>query len=315
MVKVYLAGKNGLLGSFLYQDLQASACDFVATSSHELDLRDRAAVRAFFDHHRPSHTILSAARTGGLLANQNVPLEFLEDNISIQQNVFNAAYEFNCKTVIFIASSTVYPEAASQPFDESALFSGKLHPSIASYGYAKLLGVHSAQIYNNYCGMDIRCIIPCNLYGPTDKFDAKNKHVIPALIDKFLHAKMLGSRFVEILGSGLARREFLYAADASNFIINYCINTSSGQWLKACHPENFCINIGAEDDVKIRDLVEKIRVLTQYSGEIRYKYDKNDGILAKKVSCKRARSLGWRPKVPLEIGLARTIEMREGALK
>ena len=310
MNKIYLAGERGLLGTCIKKRLIDQEIDHVSTNSHDLDLRDASSVDNYFEKHRPSHTILSAAKTGGLFSNQRSPLDFIEDNLKIQFNVFKAAYNSNCKKVTFVASSTIYPESAIQPYKEEALFTGKLHSSIASYAHAKLIGIHAAKIYNEQFDMDIRCIIPCNLYGPSDKFDAENKHVIPALIDKFIEAKELGLPAVSMHGSGRARREFLYAEDAAKFIVDINLNLETEKWLHHSDPGHFSINLGCKNDIEISELAKEISDLVGYEGNILFNIDQNDGALTKKVDASRAFSLGWQANTPLQLGLRKTLEAR-----
>ncbi|MDB2332739.1 NAD-dependent epimerase/dehydratase family protein [Amylibacter sp.] len=310
MTKIYLAGVNGLLGSSIKESLSQTNFNYVTSSRSELDLCDEIAVFNFFDRERPTHTIFSAAKTGGIFSNQNSPLEFIEDNLKMQFNVFRASEKFGCKAVTFIASSTIYPESATQPFDEGSLFSGKLHDSIASYGYAKLIGIHTATVYNNKYNMDIRCVIPTNLYGSGDKFDGDNKHVIPALIDKFLTAKEMNKSTVSLHGTGKARREFLYSDDAAEFIVNVNLNLSKEKWRSVCDPKTYSINLGATEDITIANLAKKIASLVGYGGDILFDIDTNDGVVSKKVSIRKIQQLGWMPKTLLDIGLNKTIQNR-----
>ena len=309
-MNIYLAGERGLLGTCIKKRLIEQEIDHVSTNSHDLDLRDESSVHSYFEKHRPSHTILCAAKTGGLFSNQRSPLDFIEDNLKIQFNVFKAAHSTNCKKVTFVASSTIYPESAIQPYKEEALFTGKLHSSIASYAHAKLMGIHAAKIYNEQLDMDIRCVIPCNLYGPSDKFDAENKHVIPALIDKFIQAKELGLSSVYLPGTGRARREFLYAEDAARFIVDTNLDLNKEKWVDRADPEYFSMNLGYMNDIEISELAKEISDLVGYDGKILFNIDQNDGALTKKVDASRAFSLGWQANTTLQLGLRKTLEAR-----
>ena len=222
--KVYVAGHRGMVGSAIVRALQARGYDNIVTrTSKEMDLRDQAAVRAFFDAERPAYVFLAAAKVGGIVANNSFPAEFIRDNLAIQTNVIHAAYLAGVQRLLFLGSSCIYPKLAPQPMPESALLTGPLEPTNRPYALAKIAGIEMCWSYNRQYGTRYLAAMPTNLYGPGDNYHPTNSHVIPALLRKFHEAKQRGDATVTVWGTGTPRREFLYSddmADACVFLMN-----------------------------------------------------------------------------------------------
>ena len=262
----------------------------------ELDLTERAAVRRFFDEQRPAVVVLAAAKVGGIQANADFPVEFLLQNLLIQNNVIEAAADFGVRKLLFLGSSCIYPKFAPQPIPESALLTGALEPTNDAYAIAKIAGIKLCQSYARQYGKDFICAMPTNLYGPGDNFDLQNSHVLPALLRKFHEAKVSGAREVAVWGSGTPRREFLHVADlagACRFLLeNYDA------------PE--MVNVGYGEDVTIRELATLIGEVTGFTGELVFDATKPDGTPRKLLDTARLNALGWRPRIALRAGLAET---------
>jgi len=299
---VYVAGHRGLVGSAIMRRLREKGYRrLILRTRGELDLRDQAAVRAFFERERPEYVFLAAARVGGIYANATYPAEFIYDNLAIQTNVIEAAYRCGVRKLMFLGSSCIYPKFAPQPMREEHLLTGALEPANEPYAIAKIAGLKMCEAYNRQYGTDFLAVMPTNLYGIGDNFDLRTSHVIPALIRKFHEAKRAGADFVEVWGTGNPRREFLYVddlADACVFLMeNYSARDLGG-----------FVNVGTGTDLTIRELAETIRRIVGYEGEIRFNPEKPDGTPRKLLDVSRITALGWKPKVSLEEGLRRTYE-------
>jgi len=299
---VYVAGHRGLVGSAIMRRLREKGYRrLILRTRGELDLRDQAAVRAFFERERPEFVFLAAAKVGGIYANATYPAEFIYDNLAIQTNVIEAAYRFGVRKLMFLGSSCIYPKFAPQPMREEHLLTGALEPTNEPYAIAKIAGLKMCEAYNRQYGTDFLAVMPTNLYGIGDNFDLETSHVIPALIRKFHEAKRDGAASVEVWGTGNPRREFLHVddlADACVFLMeNYSARDLGG-----------FVNVGTGTDLTIRELAETIRRIVGYEGEIRFNPEKPDGTPRKLLDVSRITALGWKPKVSLEEGLRRTYE-------
>jgi len=299
---VYVAGHRGLVGSAIVRRLREKGYRrLILRTRGELDLRDQAAVRAFFERERPEFVFLAAAKVGGIYANATYPAEFIYDNLAIQTNVIEAAYRFGVRKLMFLGSSCIYPKFAPQPMREEHLLTGALEPTNEPYAIAKIAGLKMCEAYNRQYGTDFLAVMPTNLYGIGDNFDLRTSHVIPALIRKFHEAKRDGAASVEIWGTGDTRREFLFAddlADACIFLMeNYSANQIGG-----------FVNVGTGTEITIRGLANMIQRIVGFTGEIQYDPQKPEGMTRKLLDISRLTALGWKPSVSLEEGLRRTYE-------
>lgn len=292
--KIYIAGHRGMVGSAIRRRLEREGyTNFVLRTSQELDLRNQAAVKEFFESEKPDYVFLAAAKVGGIHANNTYKAEFIHDNLVIQSNIIHQSYLNGVKKLAFFGSSCIYPKFAPQPMKEDALLTGSLEPTNEPYAIAKIAGIRMCQAYHDQYGCNYISLMPTNLYGPNDNYDLQNAHVLPALLRKFYEAKAEGKPSVEIWGTGSPKREFLHVddlADASYFLMQ---NYNS--------PE--IVNVGTGEDQTIRDLALLIRKCIGYSGELKFNTDKPDGTPRKLLDTSKINNLGWKPKIGLKEGI------------
>jgi GDP-L-fucose synthase len=294
---IYVAGHRGLVGSALVRNLQENGCpDIIVRTHKELDLRNPQDVRKFFSETRPEAVVIAAAKVGGIQANSNFPVEFLLENLQIQNNVIEASFEFGVKKLLFLGSSCIYPRLAPQPIREESLLTGPLEPSNEPYAIAKIAGIKLCQAYARQYGADFICAMPTNIYGFGDNFDLEKSHVLPALIRKVHEAKVKNQRDVTIWGTGTPRREFLHAADLAEAVRFLLENYDS--------PE--IINVGHGEDVTISELVEIIAEVLGVEIEIVFDTSKPDGTPRKLLDSSRLLALGWKPRISLQDGIRQT---------
>ncbi len=332
--KIYVAGHRGLVGSAIVRRLKQDGYEnLVLCTSIELDLRNQAAVDAFFAEEKPEYVFLAAARVGGIHANNSYPADFIRDNLQIQTNVIDAAWRHGVRKLAFLGSSCIYPKLAPQPLKEEYLLTGPLEPTNEWYAIAKIAGIKMCQAYRRQYGFDAISLMPTNLYGPNDNFDLESSHVLPALIRKFHLARLAKAGAVEAIaedearhgripddmlamlgleraeggfrrtgaeprvvlwGTGSPRREFLHVDDLADACLFLMQNYSDEQ----------IINVGVGEDVTIRDLAGMIRGIVGFDGEIVWDETKPDGTPRKLMDVSRLRALGWRASIPLEEGIA-----------
>ena len=296
---IYVAGHRGMVGSAVVRRLQRSGFSNILTRPRaELELLDRSAVRAFFGRERPTLVVDAAAKVGGIVANNEQPVEFLIQNLTIQNNVIEAAADFGTRKLLFLGSSCIYPKLAPQPIPESALLTGELEPTNEAYALAKIAGIELCQAYARQYGKLFLSAMPTNLYGSHDNFDLHSSHVIPALIRKVHEAKERAENSVVVWGTGNPRREFLNVddlADACLFLLE-----------RYDSPE--IINIGCGEDVTIRELAETVCEVVGFRGNLAFDTSKPDGTPRKLLDMTRLFGLGWRPKIPLRDGIRDTYQ-------
>lgn len=292
---IFVAGHRGMAGSAILRRLQSEGFKrVVCRRRDELDLLDRRAVRAFFEKERPAVVIDAAAKVGGILANYEQPVEFLLQNLTIQNNLIEAAADFGTRKLLFLGSSCIYPKMAPQPITEEALLSGPLEPTNDAYALAKIAGIKLCQAYARQYGKNFISAMPTNLYGPNDNYDLHNSHVLPALIRKVHEAKLAGANSIPVWGSGNPRREFLHTddlADASLFLLN-----------RYDQPE--LVNVGCGEDVTIRELAETVCDVLGFDGSLEFDTSKPDGTPRKLLDISKIKALGWSPKISLREGIA-----------
>jgi GDP-L-fucose synthase len=303
--RIFVAGHRGMVGSAIVRALQAAGHSGLLLRTHtELDLTDRAAVRAFFKAEQPEYAFLAAAKVGGILANDTYRADFIHDNLAIQLNVIDEARRAGVKRLLFLGSSCIYPKHAPQPMKEEHLLTGLLEPTNQPYAIAKIAGIEMVDAYHRQHGCDFRAAMPTNLYGPGDNFDLKTSHVIPALIRKFHEAKAAGAPAVTIWGSGTPRREFLHVDDMASACV-LLMGIPREAWdAKIGLP---FVNVGTGTDLTIRELAELIGRVVGYTGRLEFDTGKPDGTPRKLMDGTRLRALGWAPKVGLEQGLRRAL--------
>jgi GDP-L-fucose synthase len=303
---IFVAGHGGLVGSAIVRNLQKNGFyDILVRTRKELDLRKLDDVQNFFAENRPEAVIVAAAKVGGIHANNNYPVDFLLENLQIQNNLIATSFEFGVKKLLFLGSSCIYPKLAPQPIHEDSLMTGPLEATNEPYALAKIAGIRLCQAYARQYGADFISAMPTNIYGPGDNFDLENSHVLPALIRKVHEAKVNRRREVTLWGTGSPRREFLHAddlADAVRFLLD---NYDS--------PE--IVNVGYGEDVTIRELVELIAHVVGLDIEIHFDPSRPDGTPRKLLDSTRLRALGWKPRIPLKDGITQTYHwlLRHGA--
>ena len=297
--RIFVAGHRGLVGSAICRRLQREGYNNLLLHGKErLDLRNRNAVNAFFADEKPEYVFLAAAKVGGILANSTQPADFLFDNLTIQNNVIEAAHHYGVKKLEFLGSSCIYPREAPQPLKEEYLLSGPLEPTNQWYAIAKIAGIKLVQAFRQQYGFCGISLMPTNLYGPGDNFDLSSSHVLPALIRKFREACVQQSPEVVIWGTGTPRREFLYVDDLADAAVFLMKNYDS--------PE--IVNVGSGDEVTIRELAELIRQITGYTGRLVFDETKPDGTPRKLLDVSRLNALGWKPSMNLREGIALTYQ-------
>jgi GDP-L-fucose synthase len=262
----------------------------------ELDLTDQGAARNFFGRERPHAVIMAAARVGGIQANNTRPAEFIRDNLLIQDNVIDAAYQAGVAKFVFLGSSCIYPKLAPQPIKEDSLLTGPLEATNEWYAIAKIAGIKMCQAYRRQYGFNAISLMPTNLYGPGDNFDLQNSHVLPALIRRFHEAKLRGDAALTVWGTGTPRREFLHVDDLADAVV-YLLNT---------YDDEPIVNIGWGEDVTIRELAELVASVSGFRGRLEFDPTKPDGTPRKLLDTSRLTALGWTPKIKLRAGIEGT---------
>ena len=284
-----------MVGSAIVRALRAQGFTQILTRSRaELDLLDRSAVRAFFEKEHPEFVIDAAARVGGIVANFEKPVEFLLENLTLQNNLIEAAADFGTTKFLFLGSSCIYPKHAPQPIPESALLTGLLESTNEAYAIAKIAGIKLCQAYAREYGKNFLSAMPTNLYGPHDNFDLHTSHVLPALIRKVHEAKKSGASEVLVWGTGTPRREFLHSDDLADACVFLLKNNES--------PD--LINIGSGEDTTIRSLAELVCEVLGYDGTLVFDPTKPDGTPRKLMDSSKLFSLGWKPRIPLREGIS-----------
>ena len=297
--KIYVAGHTGLVGSAVIRLLKARGFSNLLTRSRSaLDLRDEQAVRDLFLDEKPELVILAAAKVGGIKANIDAPVEFLIENLQIQNNVIRAAHEAGARKLLFLGSSCIYPKFAPQPIPESALLSGPLEPTNEAYAVAKIAGIKLCQAFVREYGANFISLMPANLYGPGDDFDLDTSHVLAALLRKAHEAKMSRAGEMIVWGTGTPRREFLYVDDLAAAVL----------FLLEQYDSSEVINVGSGEDISIRELAELICDVVGFRGEVKWDRSKPDGTPRKLLDISKIRSRGWTQTVGLRDGIARVYE-------
>lgn len=271
----------------------------ITRSRAELDLTDQAAVRDFFRNERPGVVFLAAAKVGGILANDTYRWDFLFQNLVIETNILGAALESDVSRVVFFGSSCIYPKLAPQPLREEYLLSGPLEPTNEPYAIAKIAGLKLVETALSQYGMRWVSVMPTNLYGPGDNFDLQSSHVLPAMIRKFHEAKAGQDadekQPVRLWGTGAARREFLFVDDLASASVSLMRNDATGMY-----------NVGAGQDITIRELATLVAEVVGYHGPVVWDASCPDGTPQKLLDSSKMMAMGWRPKVALRDGIART---------
>jgi GDP-L-fucose synthase len=295
--KIYIAGHKGMVGSAIWRQLSKKGyTNLVGRTSSELDLRNQTAVNTFLKSEKIEAVIDAAARVGGILANNTYPYQFLMENMLIQNNLINGAYESGIKKFVFLGSSCIYPKLAAQPLKEEALLTGALEPTNEWYAIAKISGVKACEAIRKQYGLDYVSLMPTNLYGTHDNFDLKTSHVLPAMLRKFHEAKEQGNTPVELWGTGTPMREFLFVDDLAEAVV-FALENQLQEHL---------YNVGSGSDLTIKALAEKIRQVVGHTGEITWNSDMPDGTPRKWMDVSKLKREGWEATTDLKEGLKMT---------
>jgi len=304
--KIYIAGHRGLVGSAIVRQLESRGFTNLLMRTHkELDLTNQATVQAFFSQEKPDYVILAAGKVGGIHANNTYPADFIYQNIMIEANIINSAYEHKVRRLLFLGSTCIYPRAVEQPMREDAILTNVLEPTNEPYALSKIAGIKLCESYNRQHGTDFRSVMPTNLYGINDNFHPENSHVIPALMRRFHEAKINNDKEVSVWGTGNAMREFLYVddmAEASLFVLGLDKDTYQSN----TQPMLSHINIGTGKDVTIREMAETMKQVAGFKGKLTFDTTKPDGAPRKLIDVTRLENMGWSYSVNLEDGLAKT---------
>ena len=296
--KVWVAGQTGMVGSAVTKRLAFEDCNLCSVNRAQLDLRDQKSVGDWLRKQTPDVIIIAAATVGGILANSTRPAEFIYDNLVIETNIIQSAYEIGVQKLLFLGSACIYPKEARQPMKEEALLTGPLEPTNQWYAIAKIAGIKLCESYRKQYGCDFISAQPNNLYGPGDNFDLQTSHVIPALLAKAHLAKINSDPYLEIWGTGTPMREFLHVTDLADALI-YLLKNYSGP---------IHLNIGTGEEISIRDLAQTVADTVNFKGELVFDTSKPDGAPRKLLDTERLNKLGWTPCINLRYGLQSTYQ-------
>ena len=292
--KIYVAGHRGMVGSAIVRQLEKFGYNNIITRTHvELDLIDQVAVAKFFEQEKPEYVFLAAAKVGGIVANDTAPADFMYQNMMLEMNVIHSAWKNDCKKLLFLGSSCIYPRFAPQPMPESCLLTSSLERTNEAYALAKISGLKYCEYLNRQYGTDFISVMPTNLYGPNDNYHPTHSHVVPALIRRFHEARENNLDSVVCWGDGSPLREFLYVDDLADLCV-FLMNNYSG---------NETVNAGTGKEITIRELTRLVALTVGYTGKILWDTTKPNGTPRKLLDVSKSRTLGWRYKTELEEGL------------
>lgn len=293
--KIYVAGHRSMVGSAIVRELQRQGYTNIIMRTHkELDLCRQEAVEAFFAREQPEYVFLAAAKVGGIVANSEALADFMYDNMLLEMNVIHSAWKNNCRKLLFLGSSCIYPRLAPQPMQEGCLLTGELEKTNEAYALAKISGLKYCEFLNRQYGTDYISVMPTNLYGPNDNYHPTHSHVLPALLRRLHEAKEQGLPFVTCWGDGSPLREFLYVDDLAELCV-FLMNTYSG---------NETVNAGTGKEISIKALTALVAEVVGYKGEIRWDSSKPNGTPRKLLDVSKAAALGWHYKTGLREGIA-----------
>jgi GDP-L-fucose synthase len=338
--KIFIAGHRGLVGSAIVRELTLQGfSNLILKSRQQLNLLDSSGVLSFFELEKPDYVVIAAAKVGGIIANKTYPVEFLTENLTIQNNIISSAHKVNVKKLLFLGSSCIYPKYAEQPMKEESLLTGILEPTNDAYALAKIVGIKLCDAMNRQYGHNFYSVMPTNMYGLKDNFDLLNSHVLPAMIRKFHLAKLsmhqsneqieadekkfgviprdirntldAGGSKITLWGSGSPYREFLFSDDLARAIVFLLSNIDSNQISQTHNNDyNACsiLNIGYGSDVSIKELAELVKEIVGYEGSIEWDDSKPDGTPKKMMDSSKILSLGWKPTIDLKAGISQVYE-------
>jgi GDP-L-fucose synthase len=294
---ILVAGSSGMVGSAIVRRFREINAETAPMSRREVDLLDYEATLNYVQSMKPELLVIAAAKVGGIAANNMRPVEFLETNLRIQENLFRAGFHANVSRLIFLGSSCIYPRDSAQPIKEEYLMTGPLEPSNSAYAISKIAGIEMVNSYRKEYGRNWISIMPTNLYGPFDNFNLDDSHVMPAMIRRFVEAAATGARTVVLWGSGSPLREFLHVDDLAQAVV-----VASEKY-----DSNLHLNVGTGEDISVKELANKVAAATGFAGEIEWDSTKLNGTPRKVLDVSRIKALGWKPTITLDEGIASTI--------
>ena len=298
-MRIYVAGHRGMVGSAIVRAIESEGKHtWIGEARSGLDLTDRNAVFDYLGKHRPDALIIAAAKVGGIVANDSLPVDFLSENLQIQTNLIDGSHHAGIPRLVFLGSSCVYPKFAEQPISESSLLTGDLEPTNEPYAIAKIAGLKLVEAYRRQFDHKWISLMPTNLYGPGDNYEPESSHVIPGMIFKFCNAKIRDESTVTLWGTGNPLREFLHVDDLASAVL-FALANYEGE---------VPLNIGSGEEVSIKELAEAIKSEVGFSGKITWDTSKPDGAPRKFVDSSKLNALGWQPSITLKQGLAMTIQ-------
>jgi len=308
--KIFITGHKGMVGSSIHKLLKKKGFkNLIVKTKDQLNLTNQKDVEDFFKSNNVDKLIIAAAKVGGIHANNSFPAEFIYQNLMIESNIFQSSYESSINKIIFLGSSCIYPKFSKQPITEESLMTGLLEKTNEPYAIAKIAGLKLCESYNRQYGesdgIDYRCIMPTNLYGPGDNYHPENSHVIPGLIYRFHHAKLNNLSTVSIWGTGKPKREFLYVDDMARASV-HIMNIDKKTYHEQTSSKLNHINVGSGKDLTIKELAETLKEVIGFKGEIKFDTSKPDGIFRKILDSNKINSLGFKPQVSLKDGLIKT---------
>jgi GDP-L-fucose synthase len=293
--RLFVAGHTGMAGSAIVRRLQREPCTLLVAGRNELDLTRQDQTERYLSATRPDVVIMAAGRVGGIFANDNYPVNFLDENLAMALNCIHVSHQVGVKKLLFLGSSCIYPKFAKQPMSEDQMLTGELEPTNQWYAIAKIAGIKLCESYRRQYGSDFISVMPTNLYGPGDNYHPENSHVVAALIRRFHEAKIKYAPTVVVWGTGAPRREFLYVDDLADACVFLLKNYSDGQF----------INIGTGEDISIAEFAITVAEVVGFRGQIVYDDSKPDGTPRKLLDVSRVSAMGWKPKVQLREGLSK----------
>jgi GDP-L-fucose synthase len=297
--KIFVAGHRGLVGSAIVRHLTKQGYKNIVTKTKmELDLRKQDQVDSFFLNEKPDYVFLAAAKVGGIGYNKEYPADFIRENLQIQTNVIDAAYNNSCQKLLFLGSACIYPKHAPVPIKEEYLMTGPLEPTNDGYALSKIAGYYMCKKYTEQYGFPTVSVMPNNLYGINDNFIPSQCHVIPSFINRFIKAKESGDSEIVCFGDGTPTREFLFSDDLADGLVFLMNNYDN--------PE--VINIGPNREVSIKELSELVAKEVGYTGNIVWDTTKPNGTPRRALDTTKMNELGWKANTPLEEGLKSTIQ-------
>ena len=295
--RIYVAGHMGMVGSAIVRERKSLGfCNLILSTRLELDLLDEEAVNNFFNQEKPEYVFSAAAKVGGMKAFVEYPADFLFENLQIQNNIIWSAHKFAVNKLLFLSTSSIYPQGCPQPMQEEYIMTGKVDPSNESYAVAKIAGMELCRMISRQYGRNFISCASTNVYGENDSFDPKSSRIVASLLNRFHQAKLANAPEVEIWGTGEARREFICVKDLAKACIFLMNNFDFSDQL-------YFVNVGSGEDIKIADLAQLIKETVGYEGKIIWDVSKPEGRSSKLLDVSKINKLGWKSEISLAKGI------------